>query len=93
VERPDEPEGSFDAVVAGFIVFFMADPAAAVSRWARLLRPGGRLALSTFTETSETEKAMFAAVVEAVRPFQPPGGPEQFPGPGEETTRYAWIAG
>jgi ubiquinone/menaquinone biosynthesis C-methylase UbiE len=93
-ERPDEPEGRFDAVIAGFVVFFLDDPAAAVARWGRLLRPGGRLVLSTFTERSAAEQAAFAAVVDAVRRFQPPSGPpDRDSGPPDEIYTTAWLCG
>jgi len=71
-EHPDFPENSFDVVIAGFIVFFLDDPAAAVARWSRLLRPGGRLVLSTFAELTDDDRAMYAAIGAALRPFWPP---------------------
>jgi ubiquinone/menaquinone biosynthesis C-methylase UbiE len=94
-ERPDEPEGSFDAVVAGFVVYFLDDPAAAVARWGRLLRPGGRLVLSTFTERSAAEIATFAAAAGAVRPFQPPAEPGDHDDgpPPDEIYTAAWLRG
>jgi len=45
---PDFPPGSFDVVLAGLVLFFLSDPAAAVQAYARLLRLGGRLAITTF---------------------------------------------
>ncbi len=39
--------GPFDVVLAGMVMFFLPDPAAALRAYARLLRPGGRVALST----------------------------------------------
>ena len=47
-ERLDFEEGAFDCVLCGFAVFFMTDPPAALAEWRRVLRPGGRVALSTF---------------------------------------------
>ncbi|MEA2494349.1 MAG: hypothetical protein QOJ29_2260 [Thermoleophilaceae bacterium] len=41
-------EASFDVVLASFVVFFMPDPTAALSEWRRVLRPGGRLVISTW---------------------------------------------
>ncbi|SEG17130.1 Ubiquinone/menaquinone biosynthesis C-methylase UbiE [Thermomonospora echinospora] len=46
--EPAVEPGSFDLVTAGFVIFFMPDPAAAAGAWLRALRPGGRLAISTF---------------------------------------------
>ncbi|WP_225850095.1 class I SAM-dependent methyltransferase [Streptomyces sp. HPF1205] len=46
--RPDFPDGSFDAVLAGLVVFLLPDPAAALRAHHRLLRPGGRFAMSSF---------------------------------------------
>lgn len=40
---------SFDVVVSGFVVFFMPDPTAALREWARVLKPDGRLVMSTWT--------------------------------------------
>jgi SAM-dependent methyltransferase len=42
-----EPE-SFDCVLAGLMVFLLPDPLAALQTWRGLLRPDGRLAISTF---------------------------------------------
>ncbi len=39
---------TFDAVLGGLVLFFLPDPAAALAAWAASLRPGGRLALTTF---------------------------------------------
>jgi SAM-dependent methyltransferase len=47
-ERLDLPDASFDAVVCGFGVFFFPNPRAALGECRRVLRPGGRLAASTF---------------------------------------------
>jgi ubiquinone/menaquinone biosynthesis C-methylase UbiE len=40
-----------DAVLATFVVGMLADPAAAVDRWADMLAPGGRLALLDAAQT------------------------------------------
>ena len=45
---PDLAPDSFDAVLASLLLFFLPDPAAALAAWASCLRPGGRLAISTF---------------------------------------------
>jgi ubiquinone/menaquinone biosynthesis C-methylase UbiE len=46
--RPDLPPESFDAVLAGLVVFLLPDPATALRSYHGLLRPGGRLAMSSF---------------------------------------------
>ena len=43
---PDFPEGSFDAVVGRYVMWTLRDPAAAVARWLRVLRPGGVVAMA-----------------------------------------------
>lgn len=48
LEMLDEPDGSFDAVVCVFGIFFFPDMPAAVRRLWRLVRPGGRLAITTW---------------------------------------------
>lgn len=40
--------GPFDAVASSLVLFFLADPSAALRAWRGLLVPGGRLGVSTF---------------------------------------------
>jgi SAM-dependent methyltransferase len=47
-QRIDLPPGSVDAVVARFVVMLMEDPAAALEGARRVLRSGGRIALSVW---------------------------------------------
>ncbi|MFY1692932.1 class I SAM-dependent methyltransferase [Plantactinospora sp. WMMB782] len=47
-EAPPLPEASFDAVLAGLVVFMLPAPLDALHAYRRLLRPGGRLGLTTF---------------------------------------------
>jgi SAM-dependent methyltransferase len=47
-EHLDADDGSFDAVVCGFGVFFFPAPDAAMTECRRVLRPGGRFAASTY---------------------------------------------
>jgi SAM-dependent methyltransferase len=47
-QAPAFDDGSFDVVTAGLVLFFLADPVAALDAYRRVLRPGGRLALSSF---------------------------------------------
>ena len=41
------PEGSFDLVLSALVIHYVADLDALFGEWARLLRPGGRIVLST----------------------------------------------
>jgi ubiquinone/menaquinone biosynthesis C-methylase UbiE len=74
-EAPEFADGSFDAVLAGFVIFFLPDPLAAVRAYARLLRPGGRLALSTYCEPTEQEDAAVRKLAAALSPYLPPPNP------------------
>jgi SAM-dependent methyltransferase len=47
-EALDIPSGSFDAVLAGFMIFFCPDPDRVLAEFARVLRPGGVVALTIF---------------------------------------------
>ncbi|MCW6003417.1 methyltransferase domain-containing protein [Micromonospora sp. CPCC 205371] len=78
-EAPDFPDASFDAVLAGLVLFFLPDAPAAVRAYARLLRPGGRLVISTFTEVSDADKEWFEHFGQALGPYLPPP-PEPVPG-------------
>lgn len=46
-EDPPFPDASFNALYAGEIVEHISDPRGALARWIRLLRPGGRLVVTT----------------------------------------------
>ena len=46
-------EGPFDCVLAAFVLFFLTDPADALRRYHRLLRDGGRIAISSFVGDDE----------------------------------------
>jgi ubiquinone/menaquinone biosynthesis C-methylase UbiE len=45
---PDFPAASFDVVTAGMVMFFVPAPRTAMRAVARVLRPGGRFAMSSF---------------------------------------------
>ncbi len=43
-----DPAVGFDLVTSSLVLFFLPDPAAALREWFQLLRPGGRIGVSTF---------------------------------------------
>jgi ubiquinone/menaquinone biosynthesis C-methylase UbiE len=75
---PGLPERAYDAVLSGLSAFFMPDPHAGLRRWFELLRPGGRLAISTFSG----EDFRFKPAHEALAAFMPEG--PRFTAPGLE---------
>ncbi len=72
---PELPDGSIDVVLAGLVLFFLPDPARAVRRYAELLRPGGRLAVSTFRESVPADEVAFRTLTEGILPLLPPAPP------------------
>jgi ubiquinone/menaquinone biosynthesis C-methylase UbiE len=65
---PDLPSGGADVVAASLVLFFLAEPAAALARWVDLLRPGGRIGLATFGDTDP----VWDAVDKEFGPWVPP---------------------
>lgn len=47
-EALDVPDASLDAVLAGFMIFFCPDPDRVLAEFARVLKPGGVVALTIF---------------------------------------------
>lgn len=47
--RPTFPHGTFDAITASFVIFFLPNPAVALTRWRSLLVPRGIVGVSTFS--------------------------------------------
>jgi ubiquinone/menaquinone biosynthesis C-methylase UbiE len=66
---PSFGPASFDAVLASFVVYLLADPAAAVARWRNLLRSDGLLAFTWVI----AEDPRFERVYGAVDEFLPDG--------------------
>ena len=65
---PDLAEGSFDLAVASLVIFFLPDPAAALSAWRSLLVAGGRLGISTFGDRDPA----WEHLDDAFTPYLPP---------------------
>ncbi|MDS0298051.1 methyltransferase domain-containing protein [Halogeometricum sp. S1BR25-6] len=68
------PVGEADAVLATFVSGMLADPAAAVWRWAELVGPGGKLALADLARTTRTPYKPLNTIFRGlVRASSPPG--------------------
>jgi SAM-dependent methyltransferase len=81
LERIGEPDGSYDVVVCREGLMLVPDPAAAVREIARVLRPGGRVAVSVWgpRERNPWLGIVFALASEALGgPVPPPGIPHPF---------------
>jgi ubiquinone/menaquinone biosynthesis C-methylase UbiE len=68
-ENLDFPDAAFDRVLCGFGVMFFPDQDRALREFARVLKPGGRIALSTWhvTQAREVETAMLESGVNLPR--------------------------
>jgi len=62
--EPSFGPASFDAVLASFVVYLLADPGATVARWRNLLRPGGILAFTWVIAEDPRLEPVYAAVDE-----------------------------
>jgi ubiquinone/menaquinone biosynthesis C-methylase UbiE len=65
---PDLPPGGFDVAASSLVVFFLPDPRAALHAWLRLLKPEGRLGITTFGERDP----VWQSVMELFVPYLPP---------------------
>ncbi|GAA2148815.1 ubiquinone/menaquinone biosynthesis C-methylase UbiE [Humibacillus xanthopallidus] len=68
---PDLPAASFDVAISSLVLFFLPEPAAALSRWVRLVAPGGRIGLSTFGPSNEQWQSLEAPLREFMPPLDP----------------------
>lgn len=59
-QQPDLPEESYDVIASSLVLFFLADPAAALRAWHALLVPGGLLGVSTFGPYDDAWRAVDA---------------------------------
>ncbi len=70
--RIDVPDDSFDAVIAVFSVIFAPDPAACVQEMMRVVRPGGRLVITSWlAEGAINDIAELLRPADAPRPETP----------------------
>jgi SAM-dependent methyltransferase len=82
------PDGEFDVVTGNFVIQATGDPAAALTEFRRVLRPGGRLALTCWPETPPSALGIAREAIEAagvawpedvpVSPFLPHSSPGAF---------------
>lgn len=66
------PDMSFDGVLSTYGVIFSSEPTRAAAEMARVLRPGGRLALATWADDPEGYIAAFFGLVGAWSDAPPP---------------------
>ena len=78
-EQPDFPDGSFDAILGGLVLFMLPDPSAALLNYKKLLEPGGRLCFTTFGKQDENFEAGMKAFGEFVPGGMPPRNDRQGP--------------
>jgi SAM-dependent methyltransferase len=81
LEKPDEPDGSYDVVLCREGLMFAPDPVRATREMSRLLRPGGRLVIAVWGPRNRNP--WLAVVLDAVSsqlgaPVPPPGIPGPF---------------
>ncbi len=66
------PAGQFDAVISRSVLMYLADPAASLARLRAGLRPGGRLAASTWSGPEEVAMASPVPVIRRLLDLPPP---------------------
>ena len=66
---PAVPRETYDLVTAAAVLFLLPDPLEALARWLRLLKPGGRIGITTFGDRDPT----WAAVDSLFLPHRPAG--------------------
>lgn len=76
-ERIDLDPDSVDGVICRFGYMLMADPAAALAETRRVLRPGGRLAMSVWSAPERNPWASIGGMLLVERGHMPPPDPEE----------------
>ena len=81
LEHIDEPDGSYDVVLCREGLMFAPDPGGAAREMARVLRPGGRVALAVWGPRERNPwlgLVLDAASAQLGKPVPPPGVPGPF---------------
>ena len=73
-DDPDVPSASCDVVLASQVIFFLPSVVEALRRWARLLRPEGRIAFSSFAARDPVADAAMKAIAPLLVGGPPPRG-------------------
>lgn len=76
-ERLPFPDAAFDAVISTFGVMFVSKPEAAAAELRRVVKPGGRVVLSTWKDDSNVFK-MFGVMRKFMPPPPQPAPPSPF---------------
>jgi ubiquinone/menaquinone biosynthesis C-methylase UbiE len=76
------PDAVFDCVLCGFAIFFFAQPYRTLSEFRRVLKPDGRIGMTTFDESFYAQWEWFDELVDAYLPPPPEvNQPPQSPSP------------
>jgi len=67
-QSPATVHGPFDTISSSLVLFFLADPLGALRNWLPLLKPGGRIGVTTFGQVDPR----WEEVDEVFQPYLPP---------------------
>ena len=70
-EHLDFPDSSFDAVLCGFALFFFPQLNRALAEFRRVLKPGGRIAVSTWGNQFDQDRDWFNNLIKKYLPPNP----------------------
>jgi SAM-dependent methyltransferase len=72
-EEPDVAPGSLDAVLASLVIFFLPEPARVLRTYRELLKPAGRVGLTTFGNADDERWEPVNAILKRYIPADPDG--------------------
>lgn len=81
-EHLDFPDSSFDAILCGFALFFFPQLDRALAEFRRVLKPGGRIAVSTWGSQFDQDREWLNNLIKKYLPPKPEA--DQPPGPADE---------